>query len=88
MKRVSELLQRLDETWVAVQNKATKKIEALRTALERWEQYTEQMEDLMGWLRHSEKVVRSSSGELTRKDLEELLSKCRVCILFVLPQSV
>ena len=77
-QNVSQLLQRIDETWSSVQDEATRKVESLRSALEIWEQYTEQMEDLMGWLRHNEKIVRSSLGEFTRKELEEQLAKCRV----------
>ena len=77
---ISMLLQKIDESWLTLQDNSGKKIESLRSALEAWEEYTEQMEDLMGWLRSAEKIVRYPLGGFTKKELEEQLLKCRVCV--------
>ena len=79
-QNISQLLQRIDESWSKLQDDSTRRMDDLRIALEVWERYTEQMEDLMGWLRHTEKVVRHPLGGFTRRELEEQLSNCRVCI--------
>ena len=77
---ISTLLQKVDELWLTIQDNSGRKLESLRSALEVWEEYTEQMEDLMGWLRGTEKIVRYPLGGFTRKELEEQLLKCRVCV--------
>jgi len=74
---ISQLLQKIDESWTTLQGDCTRQIESLRRALELWEKYTEQMEDLISWLRQTEKVVRCPLGSFTRKELEEQLYICR-----------
>lgn len=83
VQNISLLTQRIDEMWGAILDEVGRKVDSLRKALETWEQYTEQMENLMGWLRQNEKAVRCSLGDFTRMDLEEQLSKCRVCDLII-----
>ena len=71
-------MQNLDETWKSLQDEGTRKVTSLRDMLEAWEGYTGKMEVHMIWLRETEKIVRSSFVELTRKDLQEELIKCQV----------
>ena len=77
-KDVSKIMQNLDETWKSLQDEGTRKVTSLRDMLEAWEGYTGKMEVHMIWLRETEKIVRSSFVELTRKDLQEELVKCQV----------
>lgn len=84
-KDVSELMQNLDDTWKSLQDEGTRKVTSLRNMLEAWEEYTGKMEVHMTWLRETEKIVRRSFVELTRKDLQEELVKCQVFIFSHLP---
>ena len=73
VKKVNEILVDVKSGWRNVSQLTTVKLDRLKEVLVKWSEYVDSMEDLIMWLRKSEKIVKQPLTKITVDDVTEHL---------------
>ena len=83
LEDIQKLRVDIEVSWVEVEVSALKRLDDLKSTLHRWTDYTENMRDVMTWLRCCEEKIKKPFHQLDFDGLQGSLKELQVCYSFI-----
>uniref|UniRef100_A0A7M5XE85 Uncharacterized protein n=2 Tax=Clytia hemisphaerica TaxID=252671 RepID=A0A7M5XE85_9CNID len=77
-EEIHKLIIDIEVSWMEIEVNALKRMDDLKSTLHRWTDYTENMRDIMTWLRSCEEKIKKPFHQLDFKGLQEKLQEFQV----------